>query len=66
MIAVDMHATRRGAFLFHCHVNDHITAGMVALYTVIGRAAYSLHHPSGHSDEAALAKLADTLRNKVA
>jgi FtsP/CotA-like multicopper oxidase with cupredoxin domain len=24
-----------GTWLFHCHVNDHISAGMLSLYTVM-------------------------------
>jgi FtsP/CotA-like multicopper oxidase with cupredoxin domain len=67
MIGVDMHATRRGAFLFHCHVNDHITAGMVALYSVINRAVFAQHRSTSTTavdDEAVLAKLVASLRNK--
>jgi hephaestin len=32
--AVDMKPDDPGTWLFHCHVGDHITAGMLALYTV--------------------------------
>ena len=28
-------ADNPGTWLFHCHVNDHITAGMIARYQVI-------------------------------
>jgi len=34
MVAADMVADAPGAWLFHCHVADHITAGMQALYRV--------------------------------
>ncbi len=33
---VDMQPDAPGTWMFHCHVNDHITAGMMALYTVEG------------------------------
>ena len=33
---VDMQPDAAGTWMFHCHVNDHITAGMTALYTVNG------------------------------
>jgi manganese oxidase len=33
---VDMQPDAPGIWMFHCHVNDHITAGMTALYTVRG------------------------------
>ncbi|MGZ5835968.1 MAG: multicopper oxidase domain-containing protein [Xanthobacteraceae bacterium] len=29
-----MRPDNKGTWLFHCHVNDHLTAGMAALYTV--------------------------------
>jgi len=32
---VDMVPDSPGTWMFHCHVNDHITAGMTALYTVV-------------------------------
>jgi FtsP/CotA-like multicopper oxidase with cupredoxin domain len=28
------HRTLVGTWLYHCHVNDHIIAGMMALFTV--------------------------------
>jgi FtsP/CotA-like multicopper oxidase with cupredoxin domain len=31
---LDMEADNPGTWLYHCHVNDHIDAGMAALYTV--------------------------------
>ncbi len=31
---VDMRPDDPGTWMFHCHVNDHITAGMTALYRV--------------------------------
>ena len=34
MIIADMVPDNPGTFLFHCHVNDHITAGMLTRYTV--------------------------------
>lgn len=34
MKTVDMAPDNPGTWLFHCHVNDHITAGMMALFTV--------------------------------
>ena len=34
MMVADMVPDDPGRWLFHCHVNDHITAGMLALYTV--------------------------------
>jgi manganese oxidase len=34
MIVADMVPDDVGTWLYHCHVNDHITAGMLALYTV--------------------------------
>jgi len=34
MLTADMKAYNPGIWLFHCHVNDHIAAGMQALYTV--------------------------------
>jgi hephaestin len=36
MVTADMVADNPGTWLFHCHVNDHITAGMIARYQVIG------------------------------
>lgn len=34
MLVADMLPDNSGVWLFHCHVNDHILAGMQALYTV--------------------------------
>lgn len=34
MMTADMNADNPGTWLFHCHVADHITAGMVATYTI--------------------------------
>jgi len=34
MAMADMHPDARGTWLFHCHVNDHIVAGMSTRYTV--------------------------------
>ena len=35
MVTADMTVDDPGTWLFHCHVNDHIAAGMLALYKVI-------------------------------
>ncbi|MCY7401256.1 MAG: multicopper oxidase domain-containing protein [Nocardioides sp.] len=35
MMVSDMVPDDPGTWLFHCHVNDHISAGMVALYQVV-------------------------------
>ena len=34
MVVADMVPDDVGTWIFHCHVNDHITAGMLALYKV--------------------------------
>jgi FtsP/CotA-like multicopper oxidase with cupredoxin domain len=34
MKVFDMKPDAPGTWMYHCHVNDHITAGMLALYTV--------------------------------
>ena len=34
MKTLDMVPDDKGTWLFHCSVNDHILAGMLALYTV--------------------------------
>jgi manganese oxidase len=34
MKVLDMLPDNPGTWLYHCHVNDHITAGMIALFTV--------------------------------
>ena len=34
MMVADMVPDDPGTWLYHCHVNDHIKAGMTALYTV--------------------------------
>jgi FtsP/CotA-like multicopper oxidase with cupredoxin domain len=34
MVNADMAPDDRGTWLFHCHVNDHILAGMSARYRV--------------------------------
>ena len=36
MVTADMTPDDPGTWLFHCHVNDHITAGMLVRYRVIG------------------------------
>jgi hephaestin len=35
MLAADMRPDAAGTWLFHCHVADHISAGMVARYRVV-------------------------------
>jgi manganese oxidase len=35
---LDMLADNPGTWLFHCHVDDHIAAGMAAVYTILPRA----------------------------
>jgi hephaestin len=35
MIVADMKSDNPGIWLFHCHVNDHLTAGMITRYQVI-------------------------------
>jgi FtsP/CotA-like multicopper oxidase with cupredoxin domain len=35
MKTLDMYPDNAGTWLYHCHVNDHIQAGMLALYTVV-------------------------------
>jgi manganese oxidase len=37
MVVADMVPDNPGTWLFHCHVNDHITAGMVTRYQVLPR-----------------------------
>ena len=39
MVVADMRPHAQGTWLFHCHVNDHITAGMSARFTVGDAAA---------------------------
>ena len=34
MKTLDMTPDNAGTWLFHCHVNDHIDAGMLALFNV--------------------------------
>jgi hypothetical protein len=34
MVTVDMRADNPGTWLFHCHVADHMEAGMMAVYTI--------------------------------
>ena len=36
MMVSDMVPDDPGTWLFHCHVNDHIAAGMLARYRVVG------------------------------
>lgn len=35
MVTADMTAENSGTWLWHCHVNDHITAGMIGRYKVL-------------------------------
>lgn len=39
---VDMKPDNPGKWMYHCHVNDHIKAGMMATYTVLPKAARSV------------------------
>jgi len=34
MVTVDMRAENPGTWMFHCHVSDHMEAGMMATYTI--------------------------------
>ena len=34
MKVLDMYPDNTGTWLYHCHVNDHLTAGMIALFSV--------------------------------
>merc|ERR1712113_1010421 len=34
---VDMFADNPGTWFYHCHVNDHVEAGMIATYTVLNK-----------------------------
>ena len=36
MMTADMIADNPGTWLYHCHVADHIDAGMIATYTILG------------------------------
>lgn len=38
MIALDAYTDNPGTWLFHCHLNDHIHGGMMALFNVAGTA----------------------------
>lgn len=38
MIALDAYTDNPGTWLFHCHLNDHIHGGMMALFHVKGTA----------------------------
>ena len=37
MVTVDMLADNPGTWMFHCHVEDHMESGMMAVYTVYAR-----------------------------
>ena len=41
MVVADMVPDNPGSWLFHCHVKDHLKAGMQAFYTVEPRMASS-------------------------
>jgi manganese oxidase len=41
MVTADMIADNPGSWMFHCHVSDHMEAGMMAVYTI-----YPLANPS--------------------
>jgi hypothetical protein len=38
MVALDAYTDNPGTWLFHCHLNDHIHGGMMALFNVAGTA----------------------------
>lgn len=38
MITMDAYTDNPGTWLFHCHLNDHIHGGMMALFNVAGTA----------------------------
>jgi len=42
MTTIDMLADHPGTWMFHCHVQDHMEAGMMAVYTVYGAPAARL------------------------
>jgi FtsP/CotA-like multicopper oxidase with cupredoxin domain len=48
MVVADMQPDAEGAWLFHCHVNDHITAGMSARFTVGAAKAGAAASQHGH------------------
>jgi len=35
MVTADMVPDNRGAWMYHCHVSDHMEAGMIAEYDVL-------------------------------
>jgi hypothetical protein len=37
MVTVEMNADNPGSWMFHCHVGDHMEAGMMAIYTIYPR-----------------------------
>jgi hypothetical protein len=39
MLTVDMVSENPGTWMFHCHIDDHVEAGMSALYQVEPRRA---------------------------
>jgi hypothetical protein len=41
MVTVDMLADNPGTWMFHCHVQDHMEAGMMAVYTIYAPPAHS-------------------------
>jgi manganese oxidase len=52
MKTLEMTVDNPGKWLFHCHVNDHITAGMSALYTVTDAVAGGGGSGDGHGSHA--------------
>jgi hypothetical protein len=42
MTTIDMLADHPGTWMFHCHVRDHMEAGMMAVYTAYGAPAARL------------------------
>ena len=49
MKILDMQPDNPGTWLFHCHVNDHITAGMIALFNVAPAAKAQPAAPANRS-----------------
>lgn len=69
MTTVDMLADNPGTWMFHCHVEDHMEAGMMAVYTVYAPTtrqcpvAFTAGDFWKHSDGAAVTNSTLTIRN---
>jgi manganese oxidase len=35
MVTADMHADNPGEWMFHCHIADHIAAGMMTTFQIL-------------------------------